>query len=275
MLTILIVNYNSAHHTLELIDSLRKSNYKFFKILVLDNASTDGSIDILKHLKTIKLIQNKENLGLAGGVNSAMKHITSKYTLILNPDIVVEEDTLKNLIDFAEDNHIDFEGGVIHNYATKKYSSSGGKINLTTGLASSIKASEPRELEENEYVDACVLLTKTESFKELKYDEKYFMYVETLDLLTRAREQHMRIFTNPNAKVYHKVYGSTGGKKSALTVYYLARNRFLYMKKFAPNYRMFVFLQIPIFIFHFTKYLIKPWLLPSLIKGYYHGLLQK
>lgn len=273
MLSILIVNYNSAHHILELIDSLRKSSIKNFKIVVVDNASTDDSIDILKHLKTIKLIQNEKNMGFAAAINQGIKIIKTKYTLILNPDIIVEENTIKNLIDLAENKHADFVGGVIYDYKTKKHYSSGGRINMLIGIASSIKITEPRELEENEYFDACVYLAKTESFKDLMYDEKYFMYGETLDFITRARNQAIRIFVNSDAIVYHKLYGSSEGKKTSQIVYYLTRNRFLYMKKFSKYYILFLLIQIPIFIIQVLKYLItKPWLLPSLIKGYFNGI---
>ena len=146
---------------------------------------------------------------------------------------------------------------------------------MIIGLASKLIIEESRELEENEYIDAIMILMKTEAFKDLMYDEKYFMYGESLDLFTRAREQHMRIFVNTGAKITHKLYGSTEGKKTSNAVYLLTRNRFLFMKKHSKHYFLFLLIQIPIFAIQLIKYLIKPWLLPSLIKGYTHGLFQR
>lgn len=104
-LSIIILSFNTKDLTLACINSLMKVKGEVkFEIIVVDNGSTDGSIATLKKTKGIKLIENKENLGFAGGNNSARKYATGEYILFLNSDTEVYKNTLKETVKYMDEN---------------------------------------------------------------------------------------------------------------------------------------------------------------------------
>ncbi|HLC56863.1 MAG TPA: glycosyltransferase family 2 protein [Candidatus Nanoarchaeia archaeon] len=243
---IIIVNYNTEDDTIELIESIRRLEYKNYEILIVDNASK--SIEKLKKIKNVKLMKNKVNSGITGAVNLAIRENKNyDYYLLLNSDAVVDRFLLKELVNVAiKDERIGFVGSAIFNYYSKDLDSLGGKLDFITGIAKPIKDYyAPAELKKNEYLDACALLISNKIIKEVgMYDENFFMYCETEDLIFKAYERGFKAYINPNAKVYHKVYGSSGGKKNKFVVYYLYRNRIILLKKHLKLFRFLLFLLI-------------------------------
>ena len=279
-LSILIVNYNSTKDTIKLIENLKESSYNDFDILVYDNNSKE-KLDELEKVKGIKLIKGNKNLGLTGGVNRALDYIDSKYVLLLNPDIEIDNNAIKELLSLIETNEkIAFVGGAIYNFKERnKINAFGGKMNFLTGIAMPLKNEyKIRELRYGEYCDACILIFNRDIFKELKgYDENYFMYVETEDIILMAMKKGYKVLISPKAKIWHKVYGSSGGRKSKFTVYYLTRNRFLFMRKHLSNFRYFIFLILNIFLvlpLQFILFLLRGQfnLVTSFLKGIVDGI---
>lgn len=271
---IVIVNYKSTKDLIELLESLKNLIYKNYDILVIDNNSQEP-LDKLKKYK-INLIELKENVGFTVAINQVLKNFKYDYYLILNPDTIVDDNLLTELVNTAILYNAGFVGSAIYDYKSKKISAVAGKRNLITGLAFSIKGiKDVKELDgKTEYVDACSLLVSRNVIDKVGYfDENYFMYLETEDLILRAKKQGFRIFTNPKAIVYHKVYGSAGGKKSKRTVYLLNRNRIYFMKKFTSKPRFISFLLINTLIIlplYLIVYLFKKdrfSLIPALIRG--------
>lgn len=103
MLDVIIVNYNMKELLKESLNSIFKSDFKDFDVMVVDNASSDNSVEMIKKFK-VKLIVNKENLGLAKALNQAIRQSNSKYIQIMHPDVLVSEDTFSKMIDFMEKN---------------------------------------------------------------------------------------------------------------------------------------------------------------------------
>ncbi|MEK6974159.1 MAG: glycosyltransferase family 2 protein [Nanoarchaeota archaeon] len=270
---IVIVNYNSTEDLLQLISSIGNSSYKTYDIVVIDNNSSEY-IEKLRNLK-LKLIENKENIGFTKAINHALKNFKYEYYWLLNPDTIVNKNTLTELISTAEKYNAGFVGSAIYDYNTNKIYAMAGKRNFFTGLAFTIKdINEIRELNgKTEYADACSLLISRKVIEQVGYfDENYFMYLETEDFMLRAKKQGFKIYVNPKAIVYHKMYGSSKGKKSKRTVYLLNKNRIYFMRKFSPKTRFYVFLVINflvIFPFQILVYLIKGRfsLIPALIRG--------
>ncbi len=276
---IIIVNYNTEEDTLELVESIRRLEYKNYEILIVDNASK--SIEKIKKLKNVKLIKNKINSGITGAFNLAVRENKNyDYYLIVNSDAVVDKFLLKELVNVAiKDEIIGFVGSAIFNYYSKELDSLGGRLNFVTGIAKPIKDYYTiTELKKNEYLDACALLINNKIIKEVgMYDENFFMYCETEDLMFKAYEKGFKAYINPNAKVYHKVYGSSGGKKSKFVVYYLHRNRIILLKKHLNLFGFLLFLvihfiviiQIQALLFMFRKQFD---LIKSVYKGSWDGL---
>ncbi len=103
-ISIIIVNYNSGSLTKQCIKSIKNSGTKLdLEIIVVDNASSDDSVELLKsEFSDIKIIANKKNKGFAFGVNTGIKNADSRYILILNPDITLIDDPLTKLYNFME-----------------------------------------------------------------------------------------------------------------------------------------------------------------------------
>ncbi len=124
---IVVLNWNGCEDTIECIESLKRIDYQDYKILVIDNGSTDESLDIIpkKYLQEIIFIATKKNLGFAGGNNVGIKYAFENppagggadYILLLNNDTIVESDFLSKLVEVAEsDRNIGVVGPQINFY---------------------------------------------------------------------------------------------------------------------------------------------------------------
>src|SRR3989339_833425 len=103
-LSIIIINYNVKEFLLNLLDSLRKAVKNVStEIIIVDNASDDGSVEILREkFSNIKLIANKKNVGFGSANNQALQVAKGKYFLLINPDTIVREDTLVKMLEFSD-----------------------------------------------------------------------------------------------------------------------------------------------------------------------------
>ena len=100
-LSVIIINYNVQHFLEQCLQSVIKASKNIeSEVWVVDNNSVDGSVAMIKEkFPSVKLIVSKENLGFSKGNNLAIKESRGEYTLLLNPDTLVEEDTLKKFLD--------------------------------------------------------------------------------------------------------------------------------------------------------------------------------
>ena len=109
-LSVIILSYNTKDLTkrciLTLLRCLRQSKDLASEVIVLDNASSDGSVKMLKHLqsknKELKLILSKKNLGFAKGNNQALKIAQGKYILFLNSDVIIQNVNFRTLINYLD-----------------------------------------------------------------------------------------------------------------------------------------------------------------------------
>ena len=105
-LSIIIVNYNTSKLIIQALNSVYKNSKNInFEIIVVDNASKDDSVEMIKkHFPQVILIQNNENLGFSKANNIAIKRSIGEYILLLNSDTIVMEDTLTKMIEYMNDN---------------------------------------------------------------------------------------------------------------------------------------------------------------------------
>jgi GT2 family glycosyltransferase len=109
-LSVIIVTYNSQDFIGECLKSVERAIEKVkgrdwglgIEIIVVDNASTDGTAEIVRQFKSVRLICNIQNLGFAAGVNRGAKVAQGDWLLLLNPDCVVDENALSTLADFVQ-----------------------------------------------------------------------------------------------------------------------------------------------------------------------------
>lgn len=247
---IIILNWNGMKYTSECIYSLLNIEYDNFEILIVDNNSTEEDINKLKILldnnKKVKAIFNKQNHGFAGGNNIGIDYSLNngaEYIMILNNDTVVEKNFMKPLIEvFNNHKNVGIVAPQINYFDHPDIIwSAGGYISKIRGSGfalSNINEKKVKYLEkEVAFVSGCCMLIKKEVFEAIgNLDVQYFMYLEDVDFCLRASKAGFRIFVSHGSKIYHKVGKSTDNNLKPLPLYYVTRNRLLFLRK---NYKDF------------------------------------
>ncbi len=242
---IVIVNYNGASYQNDCIESILNSTYQNFKIIVVDNASTDNSMELLKTIKDDRIvpIYLKENSGVVGGNNVGVKksiELGLDATLLLNNDTILKENTIENLVKNLDEENV--VAPLIY-YWTKKdvFWYAGGGFDKFRGITKHHylkKKDEGQKLKEYvDYASTCCLLVKNDVFGKIGFfDSVYFMYFDDTDFVMRLKMKGIKIKLEPSAKMYHKVSLSTGGEGSLLSTYYMTRNRFFFIKRYKSEF---------------------------------------
>lgn len=240
MISVVVLNYNGRRYLKKCISSLSVQSYGDFEVIVVDNGSTDGSVEYLKtHFPQVKIVRNESNLGFAGGINAGIEHAEGKYILTLNNDTQADMNFVERL---AEAMDSDEAVGM----CASKMLFLDGRINSTgiclsrSGAAWDRGMFEPdegqyEELEEVFGPCAGAALYRKEMLDEIGlFDEDFFLYMEDVDLAFRARLAGWRCIYVPGAEVYH-FHGGTAGFGSDLAVYYGNRNIVWYTLKNFPT----------------------------------------
>ena len=115
MLSVVIVNYNVKFYLEQCLESVRRASEGLqVEVFVVDNLSTDGSVEYLRErFPEVTFIENKENVGFARANNQAIRQSKGEYVLLLNPDTIVGEDTLKQCVEFMDAHR---EAGAVGTY---------------------------------------------------------------------------------------------------------------------------------------------------------------
>lgn len=235
---IILVNFNGEKLTIDCIDSINRGTIVPDVILV-DNASRNFDKSLFEIYENVTVIENKDNLGFAGGNNIAIKHALNcgyKYIGLLNNDTVIDTVMVEELLKKIDKKTLTipkmyyyFKNNVIW-YA-------GGYFNFFKGEAFHVGLDEVdvgqfNSEQEVTFATGCCWLTERTVFERLGgLAEEYFMYCEDTDFCLRCKNAGIRLLYVPTAKLWHKV-GSTAGKDSINSVYYRNRNRFYVINKF-------------------------------------------
>lgn len=230
LVSIIIVNYNAGDLLLQCVESIFKSNYDNFEVIVVDNASSDNSHNRCKEkFEKIRLIVNKENLGFCQANNIGITEAKGKFIVLLNPDTVVEKSWLEELI-WAYRN---FEEGLYQPkilYGTKPniFNTAGNMINIF-GFSSSrgINQVDTGQFEKPAtigYPSGACLFTSREVLNKIGLlDPFLFAYYDDMDLGWRAAMQGIKSYYVPKSLVYH--FESYSFKNVGWKYYLGERNR--------------------------------------------------
>lgn len=240
---IIVLNFNSKKETIECLGVLEKSRERGWEIVVVDNGSTDDSIKTVKQLRVneLRVIKNKKNLGYAGGNNVGIRWALKNgadYVLILNPDVVVRKGAIGQLLVAAKVSGAGIVGPKILTPDGKIWSAGGiiDKKRFTAGLigVGETDRGQYRQAREVDFISGTAMLVSRKVFEEVGLlDERYFLYYEDVDFCQRVKLAGFKIVFAPKAVVVHKESTSVG-KQSGLKEYYLARNHWLFLEKWAP-----------------------------------------
>lgn len=248
--SIIIVTYNSKEDLKECLPSVLNQDYPAFEVIIVDNHSEDGTVEFVeRYSPQIQSISNNENLGCAQANNIGINATKAKYVVILNPDTVVAQRWLSELVRVMEEDEsvgacqsrvllynqpdiINTEGNDVH-YLGFTWCRNYGQL-----------ATNNTEIEETLGLSNCACILRREALEKVgQIVELYVMYLEDTELGIRLYQAGYKVVVNPNSVVYHKYRFSRGEHK----VFYLERNRLLLL---LGIYNKFTLLKIlPAFIF--------------------------
>lgn len=235
-LSIVIVNYNTKDLLLECLQSIKqakKDSYSW-ETIVVDNASTDGSVEaVKKRYKDIKILRSKKNLGFAAGNNKAITKTSGRYTLFLNPDTMVFPDTLTTMISFMDKNpgvgaatcRIELADGRLDEAAHRGFPTPWNAFTHFSGLEKLFPRSRLfsgytlgwMSRERTHEIDAAsgaFLLVRGEAGRKVSWwDEDYFWYGEDLDFCYRLKEAGWKVMYVPKVRILHYKGVASGVKK--------------------------------------------------------------
>lgn len=237
---IIILCYNGVADTLACLESLQRVEYPSFDLVVIDNASSDGTPEVVRaRFPQVKVIENGANLGFAAGNNVGLRYALRHgydYALLLNNDTEVAPDFLARLIDAAEsDPKIGAVGPTITYYERPDLIwSAGGMIDWKRGIAvmhaNEVDSGQYREPTDVDFVTGCALLVKRAALDCAGLlDERFFMYFEETEWCVRIRRAGFRILHVPRSLVLHKIPLNARFDKEYLA-YYMTRNRLLFLR---------------------------------------------
>ena len=223
---VLILNWNGKDLLKPCLDSVLAIDYPDYAVLVIDNGSTDGSLDMIKeNYSKVEILALDKNYGFAGGYNrcfTQLKKESSEFIMLLNNDTEVDSDILNSLNAAREtfgDNHI-YGGKIYYHDDPKSIWYAGGRVNLKWGCIShqGIRKRDSNEFStpsETDYVTGCCLFTSNHVMNLLNgFDNRFTMYGEDVDLCLRAQKEGIHCYYWPKAKLWHHVSSSLGGSYS-------------------------------------------------------------
>jgi GT2 family glycosyltransferase len=222
LVAIIIVNWNGKDYALECLSSLRKLLYPALQIILVDNASTDGSIEaVTKSFPEVTILALKENLRFAGGNNHGIRHALERgadLILLLNNDTIVDPHCVTHLVNrIRSDNRNGMVAPKIYYFDRPDVIwYSGGEISTWTGTFSHTGIREKDRgqfstAHDTDYATGCCLLATREVVKTIGLlDESYSMYTEDADWSMRARKAGFRIVFEPEAKMWHRISATAG-----------------------------------------------------------------
>lgn len=228
MVSIIILSYNTKELLKNCLTSvLRYANDVSYQVIVVDNASSDGSPEMVaKEFSQVKLIKNKTNVGFAKGNNIGVEQATHKYVLFLNSDTLLRDNSIKGMTEILEkDDTVAVVGGKLENSdgsTSKSFGSFYGIWDVIKMLFGNDRqqTSHPQTTQHVDWVSGGFMLIRTDVFRKLNgFDEHFFMYIEDMELCYRINKLKYGIMFYPEAKVLHKAQGSSNRSFAIIHIY--------------------------------------------------------
>jgi GT2 family glycosyltransferase len=232
-ISIIIVTYNSIQDIDNCLGSILKQTIQPFEIIVVDNKSTDK---IVHHIQDkypfVRLIINKTNQGYGGGNNLGVKNAKGEFIVILNPDTIVSETWLEELVRPLLTSEKIITTSKILTYDGKRINTCGNIIHFTGLGFTRGYGMIPSSFGDLEYVNeasGCSFAIRKEDYLYIGgFDEKIFMYMEDVDFSIRAYLKNFKILYVPKSIVKHDYILTITPKK----LYFLEKGRYMVLKKY-------------------------------------------
>jgi hypothetical protein len=236
---VLVLNWNNWQITIECLTSLQSLEYDNFKILILDNGSTDDSVErIRERFPKLELMELGANLGFAGGNNPGIRAALeggADYVWLLNNDTTVDPMALRAMVQRAEaDPKIGAVGSAVYYSAEPERLQAWGGGYIKFWLGEHRHFLKPVADEKVQFLTGASLLLRRSALESAgMLDEEFFMYFEDTDLCFRLRRGGWRLAVAGDAKVWHRV-GATVGTKSMLSEITYNRSAVRFFQRNSP-----------------------------------------
>ena len=286
-LYIVIVNWNLREDTLACVNSLIEAGAKPDHIVVVDNASTDGSVEALKQTfnSELTIIESNQNLGFAAGSNLGAKFAIDQgavWVLFLNNDTVVASNLLVELEAITQ-NYTNFSiiAPIIYYYDQPDIIWHLGD-RLVPGTFTTINRFRGKKDPGNlpnvvpvDFVTGCGMMVRKDVFDRIGFfDSSFFMYAEEIDYCWRARQAGFRLACATQAKIWHRI-STSASKDQNKSRYLRIRNQIYFYRRYASAHQvplMFIFTLMRFFRLAFNDIIKRQtYLVGPLAHGWFDG----
>jgi GT2 family glycosyltransferase len=237
---IISLNWNGLAYLRDFCETILKQDYGKYKVVIVDNASTDASVEFLReNYPQIEVLQNSTNLGYAAGNNVGLEYAYkagAAYFLVMNNDTIVPPDMIASLVEVSlKDSKIGFVTGKVYFHDSGNMLQTAGKrdkwwrATIVNVGQNELDHGQFDEEQDYDYLDDVFWLVKREVYERIGgYDPEFFLYWEETDWCARAKGSGFRLVYTPKAKLYHKISLSTGGGSNPKKSFHVRRNAVLF-----------------------------------------------
>ena len=257
-LDIVVVNWNAGYQIKECLDSINDldcTTFQIGEVIVVDNNSSDDSIENIKKERynyLLRIIENSYNAGFAKACNQGAQLCQSKYILFLNPDTKLFKDSLNEVIVYHNSNeHLGVVGIQLIDEnkeiarTCRKFPNKRNRVAKILGLTRVFPGTgtemvnwDHNELKEVDQVMGAFFLVKRELFNKLRgFDERFFVYYEEVDFCKRMQEMGYKNIFYPHSQAFHKG-GGTSNQVKDLRLFYSLRSWLKYERKHKGTFQM-------------------------------------
>ena len=264
--SVIVLNYNGRAFLEDCFRSLGNLDYQTYEVIMVDNASTDGSTQYVReHFPWVRVVGLESNYGFSRGNDVGVEYACGKYVAFLNNDVEVEPTWLSELVKgIEEDELVASCGSKMLFYERRNYvNHAGGAVTITgAGYDIGFMMEERRDYNQPRFVGCTsggAMLVRKDVFCKLGgFDPDYFAYFEDVDFCLRAWIAGYKIKYVPTSVVYHKFGGSFGTDSSPFKMFLYQRNRLYNIaKNFEPkNFLLAIMTSVAYDVYKISQFLI-------------------
>ena len=240
LVSFIVVNWNGEEYLGECLTSIQNQSHSDFELIVVDNASTDGSREILGRFTGIQVIQNSKNLGFGPANNQALAVSQGEIIAFVNNDTVLHRDWLGNLlIPMLERNEVGMCAGKTLSYQEPAFIDNTGHLLYWDGINRGRGRMQKDQgqfdsIQEALFPSGCACIFRAETLRRVGcFDEDFYLYGDDTELGIRARLAGWECAFVPSAVAYHRYSGSLS-QYHPMKFFFVERNRLWVVLKYFP-----------------------------------------
>jgi len=238
--SIVIVTWNGGSDLRKCLKSMQLLDYSNFDITVVDNASSDGTCEMLRdEFPCVRLIALEKNVGRSQGLNIGTAETDGEFVAHLDNDVtIVDPLMLRTLVGLMlQDEAIGACGPTVLNEGTSSIQATGGTVDFIHVTSSyhpwvgEVDDGAMVDPIDCDYIVGCAVLFRRAAMDRVgHYDSRYIVYWDDSDICIMMKELGYKIISLPTTRIEHKV-GSSAGVRSSFAYFHMAKNRVIFMRK--------------------------------------------